>query len=56
MIDLPLRISGALAGLAMVLAFLHSALQVAVINREKGRLAGVPPSAGSFTRLWLALH
>ena len=36
MIDLPLRISGALAGLAMVLAFLHSALQVAVINREKG--------------------
>ena len=42
MIDLPLRISGALAGLAMVLAFLHSALQVAVINREKGRLARVP--------------
>ena len=36
MIDLPLRISGALAGLAMVLAFLHSVLRVAVVNRQKG--------------------
>jgi hypothetical protein len=35
MMDLLLRIGGALAGLAMVFAFLRSVLQVAVVNRRK---------------------
>jgi hypothetical protein len=34
--DLLLRIGGALAGLAIVLAFLRSVLQVAIVNRQRG--------------------
>jgi hypothetical protein len=34
--DLSLRIGGALLGLALVLAFLRSVLQVATVNRQRG--------------------
>ena len=36
MIDVLLRVGGTLVGLAMVFAFLRSALQVAVVNRRRG--------------------
>ena len=34
--DLLLRIAGSLVGFLMVLAFLRSMLQVAIINRQRG--------------------